>query len=152
MCSRAAFARSRIPHPGPVVGRGSSEGTRSRRRPPGALRRRPPWPAGRSGSQLFQRALARVLVIAPAHELRTVADAVACDVVERDLADELGPQPLPDQLLVRLPAARPPAAAPEGPGRLPGRGPPALLLGPGAPRGAPPRPPPPPRVGRRGQP
>ena len=51
----------------------------------------------------------RALVLAPAQELRPVPDAVARDVVEGDLADQLGAQPLPDELLVRLPAltARP---------------------------------------------
>ena len=43
------------------------------------------------GAQLVDRALARVLVLAPAHELRPVPDAVAGDVVEADLAHELGP-------------------------------------------------------------
>ena len=47
------------------------------------------------GAQLVHRALARVLVLAPAHELRPVADAVAGDVVEADLAHELGAQPFP---------------------------------------------------------
>src|SRR4051794_36024977 len=56
--------------------------------------------------QLLHQALARLLVVAPAKEPRAVADAVAGDVVEGDLADELGPQPLPDELLVGLPAAR----------------------------------------------
>src|SRR3954454_12518199 len=56
--------------------------------------------------ELVDQALVRVLVRAPAQEARAVPDAVAGDVVEGDLADELRPQPLPDQLLVRLPAAR----------------------------------------------
>ena len=40
-------------------------------------------------SQLVDRALARLLVLAPALELRAVADAAAADVVERHLGDEL---------------------------------------------------------------
>src|SRR5205814_3137940 len=42
----------------------------------------------------------------PALELRPVPDAIPGDVVEVDLAYELGSQPLPHELLVRLPAAR----------------------------------------------
>src|SRR4051794_8434999 len=60
----------------------------------------------RSPPELVHRALARLLVLAPALELRPVADAVARDVVERDLAHELRPEPLPHELLVGLPAGR----------------------------------------------
>src|SRR5919107_4743506 len=50
-------------------------------------------------------ALVRVLVVAPAHELRAVAYAVAGDVVEPDLYDQLRTETLPDELLLGLPAA-----------------------------------------------
>src|SRR4051812_21012640 len=59
-----------------------------------------------SRPELVHRALARLLILAPALELRPVADAVARDVVKRDLAHELGPEPLPHELLVGLPARR----------------------------------------------
>src|SRR5919206_1865778 len=68
-----------------------------------------PWPDvldRPSGPQLVHRALARFLVVAPALEPGSVADAVPGDVVERDLAHELGPQALPYELFVRLPARR----------------------------------------------
>src|SRR5215213_386791 len=60
----------------------------------------------RSLEQLLHRALARRLVLAPALQLRAMADAPAADVVEGDLDDQLGPQRDPLQLLVALPAAR----------------------------------------------
>src|SRR3954453_5391212 len=68
--------------------------------------------------ELVDQALVRILVGAPAHEARAVADPVAGDVVERDLADELRPQPLPDELLVGLPATRLARGAPVRPVRL----------------------------------
>src|SRR5205807_40579 len=78
-----------------------------------AARRRPPPAHTRarrtgdvSGAKLLHPALPRSLVVAPAHELRAVADPVAGDVVERHLADQLGPQPIPGELLVGFPAAR----------------------------------------------
>src|SRR5450755_3241781 len=46
----------------------------------------------RSRLHLRQRARARRLVLAPAQDLRAVADATVGRVVERDLDDELGPQ------------------------------------------------------------
>src|SRR5919109_1288503 len=55
--------------------------------------------------QLGDLALPRLLVRPPSDELRSVADSAAGDVVEGHLADELRAQPLPDQLLLRLPAA-----------------------------------------------
>ena len=55
-------------------------------------------------------ALLRLLVLAPAHELRAVADPVAGDVVEVDLDHELQAQALPHELFVGLPAARLPMA------------------------------------------
>src|SRR4051794_2628392 len=82
---------------------------------PTAPPRPPPAPGGSSPPQLLQRALARLLVLAPAHELRAVADAVARDVIEVHLDHELRTQALPDELLVRLPAARLAAAALAGP-------------------------------------
>src|SRR5439155_7550260 len=69
-------------------------------------------------AQLVELALLRRLVVAPALELRSVADAVARDVVELDLADELRSQPLPHELLLRLPAARLAGAALAGAVRL----------------------------------
>src|SRR5207253_8424048 len=59
-----------------------------------------------SGPQLLDPALFGGLVGTPAQELCAVADPPARDVVEGDLADELGPQPLPHELLVGLPPAR----------------------------------------------
>ena len=58
-----------------------------------------------------------------------MAYAVAGDVVEGDLDDELGAQPLPDELLVGLPAARLAGAALAGPVRLEQVDQLALLLG-----------------------
>src|SRR5687767_5624617 len=63
-------------------------------------------------------ALARILVVAPADELRAVAYAVTGDVVEADLDNELGAEALPDQLLLGLPAARLARAALAGAVRL----------------------------------
>src|SRR5207247_11447538 len=57
-------------------------------------------------AQLRDQALGRALVLPPAEELGAVAYAVAGDVVEGDLAYELGAQPLPHELLVGLPSAR----------------------------------------------
>src|SRR3954469_13340849 len=71
----------------------------------------------RLSPQLVHRALARFLVVAPALELRPVADAVARDVVERDLAHELGAKALPHELLVGFPARRlPPPPLPRAVG------------------------------------
>src|ERR671925_398545 len=56
--------------------------------------------------QLRDLALPRLLVRPPSEELRSVADSAAGDVVEGHLAHELRAQALPDQLLLRLPAAR----------------------------------------------
>src|SRR5690606_13449463 len=70
-------------------------------------------PRRRSARQLVDAAVGRRLVVAPAPELGAVADAVAADVVEADLDDEIGPQRDPLQLLLALPAARvAPAALP----------------------------------------
>src|SRR6478609_199440 len=65
----------------------------------------------RSARQLRDRALPRRLVLAPPEQLRPVADALAADLLERDLDDQLGSQRDPLQLLVALPAARVGAAA-----------------------------------------
>src|SRR4051794_23373764 len=78
----------------------------------------PVWTIVRSGQQLVHAAFTRILVGPPAHEARAMADPLPCDVLERDLAHELGPQPLPDQLLVGLPAARLALAALVGAVRL----------------------------------
>src|SRR5215211_2705818 len=51
-------------------------------------------------------AFARVLVVPPAHQLCAVPDALAGDVIERHLYDQLGTKALPHELLLRLPAAR----------------------------------------------
>src|SRR4051794_16710767 len=78
-----------------------------------------------SGPQLIHQALARLLVVAPAPELRAVPDPVARDVVEPDLAHQLRAQSLPHELLVRLPAgglaraALPGAVGLEEPEQLP---------------------------------
>src|SRR4051794_9893789 len=100
---------------------------------PGRPRAARPRPrAARRGclpAQLLERALARVLVLAPAHELRAMADAVARDVVEVDLDYELWPQALPHEFLVGLPATRLAAAALVRPVWLEQRGKLALLLG-----------------------
>ena len=61
--------------------------------------------------QLIDRALARRLVLAPAHDLRAVADAPVADVVVADLDDELGAQRDPLEVAVGGPAARLAAAA-----------------------------------------
>ena len=66
--------------------------------------------AGISG-QLVDRALRGRLVVAPAHDLRAVADAPVADVVVDDLDDELRPQRDPFELAVGGPAARIAAAA-----------------------------------------
>ena len=49
----------------------------------------PRQPDGQEAFQLLDRAVPRVFVVAPALELRAVADAVAADVVEGHLGDEL---------------------------------------------------------------
>src|SRR5260221_6315041 len=70
-------------------------------------------------AQLIEGALARFLVVAKAHEPRPVADPIPRDVVELHLHHQLRPEPLPDQLLVRLPAARLAASALAPPVPLP---------------------------------
>src|SRR5204862_1097491 len=73
-----------------------------------------PAPKARSSSsanaslvtKLRDEALLRLLIGSPAQELGPMSDPLAGDVVEIHLADELRPQPRPDELLVRLPAAR----------------------------------------------
>src|SRR4051794_4383951 len=54
--------------------------------------------------ELVDRALARRLVVAPALDLRPVADPPGGDVVERDLHHQLGPQQDPFELVRRPPA------------------------------------------------
>src|SRR6185436_15547399 len=71
-----------------------------------------------SGAQLRDMAFARVLVVPPAQQLGSVADALAGYVIERHLHDQLRPQSLPDELLVGLPAARLARAALARPVRL----------------------------------
>ena len=65
---------------------------------------------------LAPRAVARVLVLAPADELRAVAEAVALHLVVAHLDDELRPQPR----LLEL-AASPTGSAPRSAGRAPRR-------------------------------
>src|SRR5215217_4293081 len=72
----------------------------------GAIARRRPAPAGAESAQLAERALARILVLAPAEELRSVADPAPAHVVEAHLHDQLRPQRHPLELSVRGPAAR----------------------------------------------
>src|SRR4051794_36456965 len=111
---------------------GSCASTRLLGRPPAAVSRRLRAPAGRSGlspSELLHRALTRLFVLAPANELGAVADAVARDVVKVDLDHEFGPQPLPHELLVGLPATRLAAAALAGAVRLEEADQLTLLLG-----------------------
>src|SRR4051812_14431764 len=69
----------------------------------------------KSRSELLHPGVLRIPVRSPAQEARAVADPVARYVVERDLHDQLRAQPLPDKLLVGLPAARLPGAALVGP-------------------------------------
>src|SRR5439155_4313940 len=61
--------------------------------------------------ELVVAAVARPLVRAPAHELRGVPEAGALHVVVRDLADTLGPERLPAQVLAPIPAAARPRHA-----------------------------------------
>src|SRR3954452_10010759 len=86
---------------------------------PVATGRRPSrWSAGgavkASAVELVQRARLGRLVVAPAQDLRVVADAPVAHVVERDLDDQLRPQRDPREVLPLRPAA-PAAAAPAGP-------------------------------------
>ena len=60
---------------------------------------------GRRHLELIVAAVLGRLVGAPAHELRGVAEAVALHVVVGDLADALGAQRLPAQVLAAVPAA-----------------------------------------------
>src|SRR5439155_3646348 len=60
---------------------------------------------GHRGVELRVRAVTRIAVGAPAHELCRMPEAVALEVVEGHLADELGTQRLPLELLARVPAA-----------------------------------------------
>src|SRR5215218_858691 len=57
-------------------------------------------------AELRDEAVLGRFVLPPAQELGAVADAAARDVVEGHLADELGAEALPDELLLGLPAAR----------------------------------------------
>ena len=68
--------------------------------------------------QLVVAAILRPLVGAPAHEVRGVPEARALHVVVGDLADALGPQRLPAQILAAIPAARGPRQALPLRGRL----------------------------------
>src|SRR5690606_7632713 len=103
-------ARSVAPalHPGPHVG------------PPGRAHRRSGSPrrvlggaAHRAGVdrpspelliELVEGAVARVLVLAPAHDLRPVADPAVGDVVEGDLDDQLRAERDPLEVAVARPA------------------------------------------------
>ena len=96
-------------------------GTGGRRGERRGLSRRHQPRRRRLDPQLVDRALLGRLVVAPADELRPVADAVAGHVVEVDLADELGPQAVPLQLLVGLPATRLAGCPSRGSGRARGR-------------------------------
>src|SRR3954465_12276934 len=87
------------------------------------------WRYTQLRAKLFHSALPRLLVGPPALELGAVAYAVAADVIEGDLDDELRSQSLPDELLVRLPAAGLAGAALAGHVRLQGVDQLALLLG-----------------------
>src|SRR5207253_1550928 len=60
---------------------------------------------GRCDLQLIVAAVPWLLVRAPAHELRGVAKASALHVIVSDLADALGPQRLPAEILPPVPAA-----------------------------------------------
>src|SRR3984885_13389186 len=80
--------------------RPSPRGRRGRRR----RRSRLPAPCSSLG-HLLQLALLRRLVLAPAEDLRPVADAPAARVVEGDLDDELGAQGDPLELALALPTA-----------------------------------------------
>src|SRR3989442_10412863 len=60
---------------------------------------------GRRDLQLLVAAGLRALVGAPAHELRGMPEASPLHVVVRDLADALGPDRLPGQVLAAVPAA-----------------------------------------------
>src|ERR1700684_1297191 len=62
-------------------------------------------PRGSAG-ELVECALARGLILAPAPQLRAMADASGRDVVEVDLNDELGTQRHPLEVAVGAPAAR----------------------------------------------
>src|SRR5829696_9382046 len=64
------------------------------------------WTGMASLLELRDGALARSLVVAPAAQLRAVADAVVRDVVERDLDDQLRPQRDPLELALAVPPAR----------------------------------------------
>src|SRR5919112_5084123 len=61
--------------------------------------------------ELVEPALLGRLVVAPAHDLRAVADAPVADVVVADLDDELGPQRDPFEVAAVRPARRLAAAA-----------------------------------------
>src|SRR6478672_11263576 len=70
------------------------------------LERSAPPGAGRSALQLVHPAVTRVLVVAPAQELRPVADALVAGVVEGDLDDELRSHHRAVHLARGVPAAR----------------------------------------------
>src|SRR5204863_7561591 len=55
--------------------------------------------------ELVVAAILRRLVDAPAHERRRVAEALSLQVVVLDLADALGPERLPTEVLAAAPAA-----------------------------------------------
>src|SRR5262249_29153725 len=87
------------------------------RRPLGerrAHRRRPPGVAAASGAELVQRALAGLLVVAEAQDLRPVADPPTAHVVEGHLDDQLRAQLDPLELAPGAPAARLAGAPPAG--------------------------------------
>src|SRR5204863_725450 len=80
--------------------RGGGAGGRGAGRPAAAARATP------LGLQLVKGALARILVLAPAVELRAVADPPRRDVVEADLDHELGAQLHPLEVAPLAPPAR----------------------------------------------
>src|SRR5579863_1777295 len=72
------------------------------------------WPPVAPSVQLVDRALARRLVLAPANDLRAVANPPVADVVVADLDNQLRPKLDPFELAVGGPAARLTAAASAG--------------------------------------
>src|SRR4029078_9726717 len=63
---------------------------------------------GRRHLELVVAAVPRTFVPAPAHEVRGVAEAVTLHVVIGDLADALGPERDPGEVLAPVPPAPPP--------------------------------------------
>ena len=106
--ARGALTRQAAPEGRPHRQRGVAGRPRTRSSrvgPPAAT------PGGSRSAQLVEQALARRLVLAPAEDLRAVADPPVARVVVADLDDQLGPQRDPLELALGLPAARLAAAA-----------------------------------------